>query len=438
MWSDSSADWNQSKGPLFWEAIRPLLVSGGWSLWHRNVLVKLVSRGIWTQERLARLRCEDDGSCQLCNDGPGTMFHRCYECPALQTESRHVRLTGGARGCTFAGEFSISGNSLHTAFFLTLAPFFQQVFLERVHARFSGTNGPQMGYWRSTFSQTALRRATVRCDGLAGQLLRSTMQETSRRLRMGRYRATFCLNSPPEMAKTTQRPWRGSSLWIRSRSTSTAKVPSRQSMGQSTKPWEPEAPEHTSGTGFCFPTTRSGQSRSRVMRQRATWRLGELPTCAKGATTLQTPSQKKVQIHTSPLFESPRQLLLVRPWPSKRHVGRPKRTLSSGSGGGTTPGLPRHDHGYGPRERDSSESGRRRLLRRLQVRFPTGFLPFFPHVSRKTVTSTLAHSDGTACNWDEFSMLEAELWTTLSSFAPSVERSTGSVRMRFAANAANS
>ena len=42
-----------------WEAIRPLLVSGkleGWSLWHRNVLVKLVSRGIWTQERLARLR----------------------------------------------------------------------------------------------------------------------------------------------------------------------------------------------------------------------------------------------------------------------------------------------------------------------------------------------------------------------------------------------
>ena len=89
LWSDSSAHWNQSKGPLFWEAIRPLLVSGnveGWSLWHRNVLVKLVSRGIWTQERLARLRGEGDGSCQLCTDGPDTMFHRCYECPALQTE----------------------------------------------------------------------------------------------------------------------------------------------------------------------------------------------------------------------------------------------------------------------------------------------------------------------------------------------------------------
>ena len=78
---------------------------------------------------------------------------------------------------------------------------------------------------------------------------------------------------------------------------------------------------HTSG-GFCFPTTRSGQSRSRVMRQRATWRLGEPPTRAKGATTLQTHSQKKGQIRTSPLFASPRQLLLVRPWSSKRHVGR--------------------------------------------------------------------------------------------------------------------
>ena len=62
---------------------------------------------------------------------------------------------------------------------------------------------------------------------------------------------------------------------------------------ESTKPWEPEAPEHTSGTGFCFPTTRSGQSRSKVTRQRATWRLGELPTCAKGETTLPTPSQKR-------------------------------------------------------------------------------------------------------------------------------------------------
>ena len=114
LWSDSSAHSNQSKGPLFWEAIRPLLVSGkleGWSLWHRNVLVKLVSRGIWTQERLARLRGEDDGSYQLCNDGPGTVFHRCYECPALQTErdmyvSQKVRVAARAVGSQNREQFA--------------------------------------------------------------------------------------------------------------------------------------------------------------------------------------------------------------------------------------------------------------------------------------------------------------------------------------------
>ena len=90
------------------------------------------------------------------------------------------------------------------------------------------------------------------------------------------------------------------------------------------------------------------------------------------------------------------------PWPSKRHVGRPKRTFCSGSGAGTTPGLLRHDHVYGPRERDSSERRRRRLLRRLQVRFLTGFLPCFPPVSCKTVTSTLARSEDTACKRPSF------------------------------------
>ena len=77
---------------------------------------------------------------------------------------------------------------------------------------------------------------------------------------MGQYRATFCLLSRYAAAMA------GTSHWIRSLCTSTAKVPSRQSMGQSTKPWEPKAPEHMSGTGFWFPTTRSGRSRSRVTR----------------------------------------------------------------------------------------------------------------------------------------------------------------------------
>ena len=77
------------------------------------------------------------------------------------------------------------------------------------------------------------------------------------------------------------------------------------------------------------------------------------------------------------------------------------------------------------------------MLHRLQVRFLTGLLPVAPLVSRKTVTSILTPSEGTACNWDAFSMREAELWTTPSFSAPSVEPSTGSVRTLFAANAAN-
>ena len=125
----------------------PPVVSGkleGWSLWHRNVLVKLVSRRVWTQERLARLRGEDEDSCQLCDGGLGTMFHRCYECPALQTEretcTSHRRCV---RRHVLQG-LNV-GNSLHTALFLTLSPFCQQVFLN-VHDLFCGTPGPQTSF----------------------------------------------------------------------------------------------------------------------------------------------------------------------------------------------------------------------------------------------------------------------------------------------------
>ena len=87
-WSDSSAHCDNSKAAFLGTSGLCLLLGKlkGWSLWHRNVLVKLVSRGAWTQDRLSRLRgCEND-LCPLCHEGPGTMFHRCYECPALQTE----------------------------------------------------------------------------------------------------------------------------------------------------------------------------------------------------------------------------------------------------------------------------------------------------------------------------------------------------------------
>ena len=135
-------------------------------------------------------------------------------------------------------------------------------------------------------------------------------------------RAMYCQGRHLAMARTTRQPWQGTSLWNRSRRTSTAKVPSRQSVGQSAKLWALGVPEHTSGTGFWFPTTKSGQSMSRATRQSATCRLGALPVCSKGETILSLPLQRKGRTHTSLLFESPRQSLLVPPWPSKRLCGQ--------------------------------------------------------------------------------------------------------------------
>ena len=102
---------------------------------------------------------------------------------------------------------------------------------------------------------------------------------------------------------------------------------------KSTKPWEPKAPAHTSGTGSLFPTTRSGQSRSRVMRQSAVWRRGRTShLCRRRNDLADTFAKKRAATHTSLLFALPRQSLLVLPWPSKRHDGRPRRTCWSGSG----------------------------------------------------------------------------------------------------------
>ena len=100
------------------------------------------------------------------------------------------------------------------------------------------------------------------------------IQGTSRQLLLGQYRATCCRGRSCAMART--------SPWTRSRCTSTAKVPSRPSMGQSAKPWALGIPEHASGAGFWFPSTRSRQSRSSATPHSATWRRGALPTCSKG------------------------------------------------------------------------------------------------------------------------------------------------------------
>ena len=190
---------------------------------------------------------------------------------------------------------------------------------------------------------------------------------------MGRYRATFHQGRPLEMAKTVQRPWRCTTHWIRSLCTSTAKVPSRQSMGQSTKPWAQGVPEHMSGAGFWFPTTRSGRSRTRVMRQSATWRRGELPTCAKGETTLQ-----------------------------KKGADTHKLAFRVAKTGVACASL-------------AKQAARWAAVLRFRGWDDTRAAAPRSHVFRKTIISTHARSEGTACSWDEFSTREAERWTMPSS-----------------------
>ena len=163
--------------------------------------------------------------------------------------------------------------------------------------------------------------------------------------------------------------WQASLPWIRPRCTSIVHVPSLPSLGPSAKPWALGVPEHTSGAGFWFPTKRSGLGEG---PRHPTRRGGGLPTCSKGKTT----SLPRRGGHTSLLFGSRRQSLLVPPWPSKLHDGWSRPTSCSGSRSLTTPGLPRQERGLGLRGRGSSASGRR-LLRQLQVRFPIGF----PHRS---------------------------------------------------------
>ena len=84
------------------------------------------------------------------------MFHRCYECPALQAEtdmyvSQEVRQAARSLGHN-------TGNSLHTAFFPTLPPFCQQV-LSKVHALFCGLLEKHMFTDGSSSGSGALRRA---------------------------------------------------------------------------------------------------------------------------------------------------------------------------------------------------------------------------------------------------------------------------------------
>ena len=127
---------------------------------------------------------------------------------------------------------------------------------------------------------------------------------------------------------------------------------------------------------FWFPTTRSGQSRSRATPHSATWRLGALPTCSKGETIMPILLQRKGPTHTSLLFETPRQLWpfgslakQAARWAAEAHV-----LLRFRGWNDTRTAAPRA-RTRPPRGKLNARE-RRRARRRLQVRCASGLSVF--------------------------------------------------------------
>ena len=225
------------------------LVSGKlerWSLWHRNVLVKQVSRGIWTQERLARLRGWEDDRCQLCHDSPGTVFHRCCECPALQTErdmhvSQDVRQAARSLAPQYREQFA-KGSFPCPSAILPTGPL-QQSCPVLWHTR--PPDGILEGHIfqdGSSAGSGALRRAgwaVVAVDHAGG-------------LKAAAYGAVPSDVLPGQISRDGE-DYAAAEAGNISRCISTVKVPSRRSTGQSARLWEQGVPEHTSGAGILVP-----------------------------------------------------------------------------------------------------------------------------------------------------------------------------------------
>ena len=300
-------------------------------------------------------------------------------------DRRHVLLSRNTR------------NSSQTAVSLIYPQICQQVHSSS-HAQFCGATAPLTG----TFSRTVLLRAVALCDEQARVWWRSTMRRTSNQRPSGQCRATCCLGR-------LRAGWRG---LRRCRGRHHHHGPAdaahrlrkyrrdnHRADGQGLGSRGP--PAHMSGAGFLAPTTRSGQSRSRATPHSAKWKLGALPTLSKGETISQMSLQRREQTHTNLPFGLPKHSLLVPPWPSKRRGGQQRPTSCSGSGAGTTRRRLRQDQGRDRQEQGQSASDARWRRCQPQVRHPIGLLPSFPRASRKTVTSTHARSEGTACSWGE-------------------------------------
>ena len=242
--------------------------------------------------------------------------------PGLADRAGHASLAGGAKGCTFSGA-TIQG-TVCTRHFPKPRCHSANRFTRACMPLFCGTTSTQTASWKGTFSRMALRRAVALLGEQAGLWWRSTTWGTSGQLLVGQCQATCCRGRPRAIARTALPPRQATPPW-------TAHVAHRLRRYHRDRQWAQvqspalRVPEHTSGAGFWFPTTKSKQSRSRA----TTWRGRTSHLFIKRRNDCADIFAKtRADTHTSLLFWSPRQLLLVPPWPSKRRDGRPRPRLA--------------------------------------------------------------------------------------------------------------
>ena len=313
------------------------------------------------------------------------MFHRCYECPALQTErdmyvSQEVRLAARAVGSQYREQFAHGifpdpGASLPTGFPERACRVFWhnrppdgllegQIFTD---GSSSGSGALRRAGWAvvavdGAGNLKAAAYGAVPSDVLPGQCARDG--EDYAAAMAGQFTldpltlyfdcegTIATINGPKQKARTRLEQ---------------ASVFPRRGQGCQ---GQGSCDTARCGGGANFPLKRKGKRLCRHLRQKRGRYTQARFSCRQDSCCLCFPGQASGTLG-----------------------GRSARFAQ-------VQGVERHQGccatftGTAPRERDSSASGTRRFMRRQQVRFLTGFLPFFTHVSRKTVTSTLAHSEG--------------------------------------------
>ena len=229
-----------------------------WSSWSRE------ASGPRKGLRGSGARTTAAASCATMDQAPcSTAATNARPCRQKETSTSHRR-------CAWLHALWVrnAGSSLHTAFFLTLAPVFQQVFLNVpgfvAHSAPRRAAGGAHFHGRLFVGQRRVATGWLGCGGgrrcgkpQGGSVWSGTERHFARAVR-SRWRRICSGHGEAHHLGSAHAAHR------------LRRYHRDNQRSKSTKPWEPEATEHTSGAGVCFPTTRSGLFRA-VPKQTLSW-----------------------------------------------------------------------------------------------------------------------------------------------------------------------